>query len=67
MAATEKARENRARRAAERQGFQLKKSARRDPLALDYGGYWLLSHNKIVVGGKNGTTLERIEDDLGLR
>jgi len=34
-----KAQINRARRAAERQGFTLVKSRRRDPLALDYGWY----------------------------
>jgi hypothetical protein len=33
----DKARENRARRAAERQGFTLRKSRTSDPLALDYG------------------------------
>lgn len=33
----DKAQENRARRAAERQGFRLVKSRVRDPLALDYG------------------------------
>jgi hypothetical protein len=37
--AAEKARENRARRAAERQGFTLVKSRVRDPLALAYGWY----------------------------
>jgi hypothetical protein len=35
----DKARENRARRAAQRQGFTLIKSRRRDPLATDYGWY----------------------------
>jgi hypothetical protein len=35
----DKARENRARRAAERQGFRLAKSRVRDPLALRYGWY----------------------------
>ena len=33
----DKARENRARRAAERQGFTVRKSRTADPLALDYG------------------------------
>lgn len=67
MAATEKARENRARRAAQRQGFVLKKSGRRDPLALDYGHYWLLREARVVAGGKNGVTLEHIERQLGIR
>jgi hypothetical protein len=70
MATTEKARENRARRSAERQGFVLKKSARRDPKALDYGRYWLLSHDfaqeNIVAGGRHGTTLDSIERELGI-
>lgn len=34
---TDKVRENRLRRVAERQGLRLEKSRRRDPLALDYG------------------------------
>jgi hypothetical protein len=33
--------ENRCRRAAQRQGLELVKSRRRDPLALDYGTYRL--------------------------
>jgi hypothetical protein len=33
----DKARINKARRAAERQGFTLRKSRTRDPLALDFG------------------------------
>jgi len=37
----EKVRENRLRRMAARQGFQLAKSRRRDDRALDYGRYWL--------------------------
>jgi hypothetical protein len=35
----DKAHANRARRAAQRQGFTLIKSRRRDPLATDYGWY----------------------------
>ena len=35
----DKARVNRARRAAERQGFTLRKSRTRDPLAIAYGWY----------------------------
>jgi hypothetical protein len=37
----EKVRENRLRRAAQRQGLELRKSPRRDPRALDYGT-WLV-------------------------
>jgi hypothetical protein len=37
----EKARENRLRRMADRQGYRLTKSRRRDPRANVYGSYWL--------------------------
>jgi hypothetical protein len=49
---TEKVRENRLRRKAARQGLMLKKSRRRDPDALDYGGYLLcdISTGLIVAG-----------------
>lgn len=38
---TLKVRENRARRAAQRQGISVSKNARRDPRALDYGLWFL--------------------------
>lgn len=41
MDSTEKVRENRLRRMAERQGYRLVKSRRRDPLATDFGTYTL--------------------------
>lgn len=41
--AAHKVRENRLRRAAERQGLQLQKSRRRDPRAWDFGTYSLVS------------------------
>ncbi len=34
-----KARENRARRAAQRQGYRLEKNPRRDPRAIGFGAY----------------------------
>jgi len=40
---TDKVRENRLRRTAERCGLRLVKSARRDPKALDYGLYALVN------------------------
>jgi hypothetical protein len=48
----EKVRENRLRRAAERQGLRLRKSGRRDPRALDYGVYWLVEtwSNRLIEG-----------------
>ena len=39
MDTSTKVRENRLRRMAERQGFRLVKSRRRDPLAVDFGKY----------------------------
>lgn len=44
----EKVRENRARRAADRQGLELHKSRRRDPRAIDYGDYWLTADGEPV-------------------
>lgn len=48
----EKVKENRLRRMAERQGLRLEKSRRRDPHALDYGGYMLVdpTNNGVVMG-----------------
>ncbi|WP_448150020.1 hypothetical protein [Labrys miyagiensis] len=53
MSEDEKVRENRIRRAAERQGMQLQKSRRRDPRAIDFGGYMLVdaSSNTLILGG----------------
>ena len=48
---SEKVRENRLRRAAQRQGLELRKSPRRDPRALDYGA-WL------VVNLRSGPSVE---------
>lgn len=67
----EKIRENRVRRAAERQGLRLVKSRRRDPRAYDYGTYMLVDGrtNAIVCGqpvtGQNGSaSLDQIEAAL---
>ena len=43
----DKARINRARRAASRQGFALRKSRTRDPLATDYGWHVLRGRREI--------------------
>lgn len=50
---TDKVRMNRLRRMAERQGLSLAKSRRRDPNAVDFGGFMLLdaSTNSVVAGG----------------
>lgn len=66
----DKVRENRLRRAAERQGLQLVKSRRRDPRAMDYGTYMLTdpATNTVVVGtaatGRSEWTLDDVEDYL---
>ena len=52
MERSEKARENRLRRMAERQGLQLMRSRRRDPRAIGYGDYMLVdgSTNSVAFG-----------------
>lgn len=62
----EKVHENRVRRMARRQGLELRKSGRRDPLALDFGRYVLVdaASGAIVAGeaaGRHAWTLEDIE------
>jgi hypothetical protein len=65
----EKIRENRLRRMAARQGLVLKKSARRDHLALDYGMYALVpvEHNLLgrgAVSGRFDMTIDQVEERL---
>jgi hypothetical protein len=53
----DKVRENRLRRMAGRQGLRLVKSRRRDPRAIDYGLYTLVSdRTNTVVAGTERTT-----------
>ena len=59
---TEKVRENRLRRMADRQGLTLRKSPRRDPRALDYGVYRLVNDRDRVVA--ESTDLDAIESYL---
>ena len=66
MGETEKVRENRLRRMAARQGLVLKKSRRRDPRALGYGGYMLVDAftNSVVAGeldSPRALTLDDVE------
>lgn len=66
----EKVRENRLRRVAERRGYRLEKSRRRDPLSVDYGGYQLaaLSSNVVELGcspNAFSATLDDVEAFLG--
>jgi len=71
----EKVRENRLRRAAERQGLRLEKSRRRDPNALDYGTYQLIhTYTRAVVhdAGRDhqqgfGLSLDDVEEFLTRR
>lgn len=58
-----RARDMRLRRAAERQRLRLTRSRRRDPLAVDYMGHWLIDIDtgETVYGGICGATLDQIE------
>jgi hypothetical protein len=65
----DKIRENRLRRMAERQGFALRRSRRRDPHALDYGIYWIidLAKDTAVASGSypdRGMDLDEVEEWL---
>ncbi len=67
-----KTRENRLRRMAERQGYQLQKSRRRDPRAVDYGGWQLTDANNWLVFGElagrgYGASLDQVEEYLTRR
>lgn len=65
----DKVRENRSRRAADRQGFRLVKSRTRDPQAVLYGKYWLIDYrlNAHVFGGEFGARLDEVEEFLADR
>jgi len=55
MDTAQKTRENRLRQAAKRQRMTLVRSSRRDPLAWDYGRYWLVApHLGTVIGAEDG-------------
>lgn len=56
-----KVRDNRLRRAAERQGLTVRKTRRRDPRALDYGRYWLQRGEEVVLGGTEGVSVDDVE------
>ena len=67
MSDPHKTRETRLRRMADRQGFQLVKSRRRDPRSIDYGRWMILNpFTNGVVAGVGGTgrpefTLDDVE------
>jgi hypothetical protein len=57
-----KVRENRLRRMAERQGYQLTRTRRRDPRALDYGLYTLVKTDiNAALYHATNVTLDEIE------
>jgi hypothetical protein len=60
----EKAMENRARRALERRGLQLQKSRRRDPRAIDFGGYMIVdpATNSVVAGASHAPYQMTLDD-----
>ena len=64
---SDKVRENRLRRMAERQGLEIQKSRRRDPRAIDYDRWLILdARTNAVVAGTEGTprhgmTLDAVE------
>ena len=62
----EKIRENRLRRMAERQGFVLRKSRRRDPRAVDYRRFYLTDRlsGEIVSGYRPGLGPEYTLDEI---
>jgi hypothetical protein len=66
MAITGKSRENRARRIAERRGYRLEKSRRRDPRATGYGRYQLIDAvtNTVASIGGPWLTLHEAERQL---
>ena len=58
----DKVRENRLRRMALRQGLHLRRSRRRDQLALDYGVYWLIdAATDTAVTPEAGLSIDEIE------
>lgn len=47
---------------AERQGYQLRKSRRRDPWATDYGRWWVVdSDTNALLTSESGMGLDGIE------
>lgn len=65
MEQDEKIRENRLRRAANRQGLVLRKTRRRDPRALDYG-LWMIVElsTDIIIPCGDKLSLDAVESYL---
>jgi hypothetical protein len=70
MDQSDKVKENRLRRMADRQGLLLRRTRRRDPRAIDYGRYLLVDAqtNLIIAGtgalGRHQFTLDDVESFL---
>jgi hypothetical protein len=64
MELIEKVRENRARRAAQRQGLHVVKSRRRDALAADFGTYAIVDGNNNLIAGDYNTGFGLSLDDV---
>jgi len=62
MSDEDKIRENRLRRAAQRQGLALTKSRRRDPRATDYGMYYV---SRVTAPGGNWRSRELLTPETG--
>lgn len=60
----DKVRENKVRRMAGRQGYQLMKSRRRDPNAWDYGLFTLIDAQTNGVASEHLIDLDGIEEQL---
>ena len=55
MTTSDKAREDRARRALGQQGYKLVKSRRRDPQVPDFGKYMIISDGIVVTAAPQHT------------
>jgi hypothetical protein len=65
MLADDKVKENRLRRVAQRRGLVLQKSRRRDPRAMDFGGYMLAdARRNVVVAGAEPNAFSMSLDDV---
>lgn len=67
MTTTDRTREQRLRRMAKRQGFELRRSRRRDPYANDYGVYWLIDPKTSNPQGATLADLDAVERYLKRR
>jgi hypothetical protein len=59
---TEKIHEQRLRRTAERRGYRLNRSKRRDPRAYDFGKYYVTdAFTKYLLTSEQGITLDEVD------